>query len=107
MAPTCTLKPFAEDTAPFAGACFSALAIGPGVALLACAGAALPAGAGVAGAATLLGAVGSGDVFTGGEAFVGAAFDGTDGCGGPAFVSAFAAGCFATAAGGAGTSTVV
>jgi hypothetical protein len=79
------------------------LAIGPGVALLACAGANLPAGAGVAGAAALPGAVGSGDIFTEGEAFVCAAFDGTDGGGDAAFASAFASGCFGTAAGAAGT----
>ena len=103
MAPTCTLKPFAEATAPFAGAGFSALTIGPGVAvaLLACGGAALPAGDGVAGGAALLGAVGAGD------AFVGAAFDGADGGGGAAFVSAFASVCFGTAAGAAGAGAFV
>jgi len=107
MAPTCTLKPFAEDTAPFAGTCFSALTTGPGVTLLACGAAALPAGDGVAGSVALLGAVGAGDVVTGVEAFVGAAFDGADGGGGAAFVSAFASVCFGTAAGAAGAGAFV
>ena len=87
IAPTWTLKPFAADATPLAGACFSALAVGAGAGLAAWAGAGLLAGAGVTGGADA--------VFTGGATFADAAFDGIDDGTGAAFASAFVSGCFA------------